>query len=31
MFSEMVRRGGGGPCVLMYQTIEVQPAVYECL
>ena len=27
-FSEMVRRGGGGPCVLMYQTIEVQPGVY---
>ena len=23
----MVRRGGG-PCVLMYQTIEVQPGVY---
>ena len=20
--------GGGGPCVLMYQTIEVQPGVY---
>ena len=21
-------QGGGGPCVLMYQTIEVQPGVY---
>ena len=28
VFRKWCAGGGGGPCVLMYQTIEVQPGVY---